>query len=705
MTRHFAPLSCDRLKDMDPFLEQLKGLCASYPTRAKWVFVPTHAIGRTLGDRLVVEGTDWANLRFVTPLDIALRMGAPFLVEHGIDPSEEELGPALMMRLLLDLPLEGGYFRPLADHPTLAQALWATVRELRMAGVSAQQIVANAFESSAKHAEIVALLSAYERFLNDQGRADMATVHQEALKHRDWCPIQPKDCWTELPDANWNPLQRALLDGLPGERLEPKTFELPGVSIPRRLMSSGIQRLQAEPKTNPLAFLMTPAFVATSGAPKPEVHLFHAGGREAEIEDVFRRILAANAGPSATLARYRLSRCCCARLADPQDPLSLIAVLRGPLFGISDPELFDFKQRGGWFSVFQDPDKPGQPDGSVSVALAALNRYYRWTRVLPAAGALERVLEDSGYLALAATTPGGVDAGDVVHAVDRVRQVVETGGSLADAADALEADREATSEVESLPLEPGRTDVVRLMNLHKAKGLEANVVFLADPLGGVKARVDVHIERAELEARGWLKLVRRSEASYAETLLGEHADWGAHEAAELPYLQPEEDRLLYVAATRARQLLVVSRWTGNANNGAWRVLDRFLGEARELSVPAAVTAPAVVPQDCSMATQSAAAEAREKVHARVNQPSWSVTSVTEKARHIARMTRSVDASADDPSKVVVGDTPSHRADAGQAWGTLVHGLLEHAMRHRNATREDLRRLAMWLTVEEPQCEP
>ena len=37
-----------------------------------------------------------------------------------------------------------------------------------------------------------------------------------------------------------------------------------------------------------------------------------------------------------------------------------------------------------------------------------------------------------------------------------------------------------------------------------------------------------------------------------------------------------------------------------------------------------------------------------------------------------------------------------------AWGTLIHGLLEHAMRHQNATREDLRRLAMWLTVEEPQ---
>src|SRR6266487_1844328 len=78
--------------DMDPFVDQLKGVCTAYPTRSKWVFVPTHAIGRTLGDRMVLEGTEWANLRFVTPLDVALLMGAPFLVERGIDPSEEDLG-------------------------------------------------------------------------------------------------------------------------------------------------------------------------------------------------------------------------------------------------------------------------------------------------------------------------------------------------------------------------------------------------------------------------------------------------------------------------------------------------------------------------------------------------------------------------------------------------------------------------------------
>ena len=122
--------------------------------------------------------------------------------------------------------------------------------------------------------------------------------------------------------------------------------------------------------------------------------------------------------------------------------------------------------------------------------------------MLPAGAALERILEDSGYLALAATSRGGVEAGDLLHAIDRVRAVVEDGFTLAEAADALaswsgldEDGPEESTEVDSLPLEPGRRDVVRLMNLHKAKGLEAEVVFLADPLGGFDPRVDVRIVR------------------------------------------------------------------------------------------------------------------------------------------------------------------------------------------------------------------
>jgi ATP-dependent helicase/nuclease subunit B len=280
---------------VDPFVAQLARLCTDQRTRAKWVFVPTHGIGLTLGDRIVLEGTNWLNLRFVTPLDIALPMGGPFLVERGIDPAEEGLGPALMMRLLLDLQLEPGYFRPLAGHPTMAQALWTTVRELRMAGLRSEALKPEAFSSPNKHAELVALLSAYERFLEEHKRGDMATVYEEAVKHPDWCPIQSQDCWTDLPDTNWSPLQRTLIDSMRGERIQPQAFELFGVPVSRRLKLRIAQRVTADVATNRLAFLMAPASTSSQGTPKAAIALFHSGGREAEIEEVFRRILATGA--------------------------------------------------------------------------------------------------------------------------------------------------------------------------------------------------------------------------------------------------------------------------------------------------------------------------------------------------------------------------------------------------------------------------
>jgi hypothetical protein len=100
----------------DPFVQQLGEVCRRWPTRAKWVIVPSHALGHTLAERLTRREINWTNLRIVTPLGLALRMAGPFLVERGITPSEETLGPALMIRLLLDLPVADGYFRPIAEH-------------------------------------------------------------------------------------------------------------------------------------------------------------------------------------------------------------------------------------------------------------------------------------------------------------------------------------------------------------------------------------------------------------------------------------------------------------------------------------------------------------------------------------------------------------------------------------------------------------
>jgi len=385
-------------------------------------------------------------------------------------------------------------------------------------------------------------------------------------------------------------------------------------------------------------------------------------------------------------------------LSEPQDATSLVGLLRGPLFGISDQDLFAFRQAGGWFSIFSDA--AGSPD--LSSALTSLRQMYRWTRLLPGGAALERILEHTGYLALAGATAGGVEAGDLLHAIDRVRQIMESGQSLADAACALEADREIPGDMESIPLEPGRSDVVRVMNLHKAKGLEAAVVFLADPCGGFNPRVDVRIIRHGVNARGYFCIKRRT-GNFSEKVLGEPAGWPEYEAQEQAYLAAEQTRLIYVAGTRARDQLVVGRWAKGTGRGtpAWGAFEAFLTGVPELSVPTAVRAPAARPVDLSAGANMRAYVARRAAHKRAQVPSWSATSVTAEARHIVKIAGAPETEADDPTRPLIGGTLSHRADAGMAWGTLIHGLLEHAMRHKQASREDLIRLAMWLTFEEP----
>ena len=244
---------------MDPFVDQLKGLCAAYPTRSKWVFVPTHAIGRTIGDRLVLEGTDWANLRFVTPLDIALLMGAPFLVERGIDPSEEELGPALMMRLLLALPSEGGYFRPLAGHPTLAQALWATVRELRMAGLTPDRAHARRVRvprEACRARRAAARIRAVPVGPQTRGHGDGVSRGRPAsgLVSDPVAGLLDRTARRELESAP----AHCCSTRCPASGCRRARSRSPASTSPRRLKPRPTLRVSPDVVTNPLAFLMTP---------------------------------------------------------------------------------------------------------------------------------------------------------------------------------------------------------------------------------------------------------------------------------------------------------------------------------------------------------------------------------------------------------------------------------------------------------------
>ena len=438
-------------------------------------------------------------------------------------------------------------------------------------------------------------------------------------------------------------------------------------------------------------------------------------------------------------------------LGDPADAVALVGVLRGPLFGISDRELFEHRQAGGYFSIPFAPRAQGAGEDDkgartkVEEALEQIGAFLRLTRSLPLPAAEERILDDTGVVALAAASaPNAEPAAGVLQIVDLVREVSERGGTLALAAEALE-DAAESERAQSTALKPGRRDVVRVMNLHKAKGLEARVVFLADPFGGPRSHdVRVRIVRDGSVARGYLA-IRRDINEFASEVVAVPAGWEKHQEAEAAYVLAEETRLLYVAATRARELLVVSGWAGASKDTRrpWAALEPFLAEATELDVPPQPATTSKANTDVSARTRQKASEQRARQFERAKAASWDVTSMTggEKAREregqdeargavppadagegrdataaTASSERGGDrvppADAEDGGDATAdtappgrGGDPVRRADAGAGWGSLVHGLLEHAGRHPDASRDEFERLAKWLVFESPELVP
>lgn len=362
-------------------------------------------------------------------------------------------------------------------------------------------------------------------------------------------------------------------------------------------------------------------------------------------------------------------------LGDPQDEVSMVGVLRGPLFGLDDDTLFRHKDGEGTFSLAPGPGEP-----AVIEALACLDAMRDVIRRLPLGAAVERVLEQSGVVAVAAERPGGLaDAAELLQLADQIRLLGQEGLTLSESLRTLRMQRAD----QPLALDCGRSNVVRLMNLHQAKGLEARVVLLASPTGGFPSRADRRIVRTGASAQAFLS-IRNQWQTFAQP-----ADWPAHEAEEIGFLEEERTRLLYVAATRAREVLVVSQWSGTHGSAQrpWAPFDSFLAEAEALPSPSAASRssePVVAPErpDWSALRETA------------RQPSWNRTSVTA-------------AEAEGGLRVWTAPVPeevlrSERPDSGTVWGSLIHRLLEHLVRCPAMPSEELERLARWFTFDTPE---
>ena len=268
-------------------------------------------------------------------------------------------------------------------------------------------------------------------------------------------------------------------------------------------------------------------------------------------------------------------------LEDPANDVALIGILRGPFFSISDVELFEISQRSNQGSFWervknyavesgasatngdnhsQVQDSSDQSEARASdfllYACETLENHLKIHGRLPIAAFIRRIVNDTGMVGtLSVGLSGGQRWANLEKLLAMARDFDRSEFSeLSDFIERLnllieEEDREGQARIES------SEDVVQVMTIHAAKGLEFPVVVL--PYLSRKFKFDQDPFIDEDVGIGFSparpdKNYDRSNPSIAEVMKKRQAQKTV----------AEEKRLFYVAATRARDRLILSGSAG-----------------------------------------------------------------------------------------------------------------------------------------------
>jgi ATP-dependent helicase/nuclease subunit A len=251
-------------------------------------------------------------------------------------------------------------------------------------------------------------------------------------------------------------------------------------------------------------------------------------------------------------------------LADPMDDLSFAGLLRSPAFRLSDVALFQIRQSGlpYWEALHGDLSILGEEDRlSAERALNILNSLIPLVDRIPVAGLLKQAVDATDYRALLASEDvhseekkASIAGGRLWRNLDKLLEdaMVNQQVNVRDFLNLLTTLNDAGAREGEAPAEA--EGAVRLMTIHKAKGLEFPVVVLAD---------------------AGRQVLSPSELVYISSDLGvtfklDPAPMSYNLAKVLDKDQDECEtlRLLYVVLTRAKvKLLISSHATFSAKGG------------------------------------------------------------------------------------------------------------------------------------------
>lgn len=264
---------------------------------------------------------------------------------------------------------------------------------------------------------------------------------------------------------------------------------------------------------------------------------------------------------------------------NPEQDLAMAAVLRSPLVGLDETALAGVRLAGDgtlWQNlpafVASLPDGVDEKE-DLQQFMAAFDSWRTYSRRHGVAELLQRLYDDTAYVDFVGAMPGGdVRQANLKALYDRARQYEEAGfRGLFRYLQLMDKMKEDGLDLAPAKVVSEKEDVVRIMSIHKSKGLEFSVVFVAD-MGKAFNRRDTQDQILFHNRLGiGLKQYDPEWRMSYPTLI-----WSGI-AAQLRWEgTAEEERILYVAMTRARDQLIMTghsshidrdwqRWTSRLN--------------------------------------------------------------------------------------------------------------------------------------------
>jgi ATP-dependent helicase/nuclease subunit A len=248
-------------------------------------------------------------------------------------------------------------------------------------------------------------------------------------------------------------------------------------------------------------------------------------------------------------------------VARPEDEVSLAGILRSPMFNLDDETLLLLSEHGkglaaGLFSSRMPAALNAEQTRRVRFARETLTELRAMRLRVPIAGLLQEALDRTGYdAALVAEFLGPRKLANLRKLIDRARSFDQSGQFTLDDFITQLSEFVVRQPEEPLAATQGETShAVRLMSIHQAKGLEFPVVVVPDLDRLMRSRMATVAFTPRLGPM--VKCPNVTGGFELHGLLEAEED-----AAELA-------RLLYVAATRAADYLILSG--GVARLGEWK---------------------------------------------------------------------------------------------------------------------------------------